>query len=273
MSTLTEDKVVPFPGLTILTFDSGLSMDEFRELLGEVIVELYVDRDLALSASYNTSHRTPDTPRDHWSPDHYWHSDRSYSPKRPFATVLYGSIIEGQVAGTDFIDTKELLKYIAKDDPELFAQIVELSGVFAWSSYFDQTIVRAGQPAIDRAKQINGTQCISTIANVRALQYPASTHPLIQPHPEDNKDTLYFDERVVRLEGIPRVLDIEIQAKLRAYLELDGDELANRPYFYHHDWEPGQMVLFTNTGTLHRAVSGNEGTRTLHRSLVNNQCR
>jgi len=246
-----------------------MDMGSFRTLLRDVLAVLYSDHHLALSASYNTAHRTPNAPRDAWSPDHFWHSDQSYLPKRPFATVLYGAQIEGQIAGTDYIDTRKLLQFIEQDDPQLFAELGKLSGVFSWSSYFDRTIQKFGQPAIDRAREVNGMQSIGTIAQARALCYPASTHPLIQPHPITGDPTLYFDERLMRFEGVPKDKDLLIQSKLRVYLELDDDELTARPYFHHHDWEPGQMVLFTNTGTLHRAVGGNDGTRTLHRTLVN----
>lgn len=268
VSCVTDDISSPFPGLSILNFEPGMDMQAFRLSLREVLLKLFPNHKLDLSSAYNTAHRSPNTPRDEWSPDHYWHSDQSYIAKRPFATALYGAEIDGEVAGTDFIDTRELLLYIAKDDPKLFAQLANLSGVFTWSSYFDRTLQKAGEDAIDRAREINGMQSISSIAQIRALRYPASTHPLIQIHPVTKEETLYFDERVIRIAGIPRIEDIEIQEKLRAYLELSNDELARRPYFHHMEWEPGQMTIFTNTGTLHRALAGNDGLRTLHRSLV-----
>ncbi len=188
--------------------------------------------------------------------------------KRPYATALYGNHIEGAVAGTNFIDTQKLLSYIAIDDPDLFAQLKGLSCVFSWSSYFDRTVHKAGPEAIEKARKANGLASLNTIANIRAIKYPAMTYPMLQTHPITGKDTLYFDERVVRIVNIPRETDVLIQKELRSYFELDPIELAKRPYFYEHKWEPGQMVLFTNTGTLHCASPGNEGIRTLHRSLV-----
>jgi hypothetical protein len=146
-------RLPPFPGLTILPFEPGMDMESFRDLLQNVISELYQNQSLVLHSKHNTSHRSPNSPRDEWAPDHYWHSDQSYGKKRPYATALYGNHIEGAVAGTNFIDTQKLLSYIAIDDPDLFAQLKDLSCVF----FLGQVILTA-QSTKQALKQSKSSQ-------------------------------------------------------------------------------------------------------------------
>ena len=37
------------------------------------------------------------------------------------------------------------------------------------------------------------------------------------------------------------------------YLALLPEELAERPYYYAHQWQEGQAIIYPQVGTLHRA--------------------
>ena len=76
---------------------------------------------------------------------------------------------------------------------------------------------------------------------------PPARHPLVRVHPGSKRKTLYIADHVSHIVGMP--LD-ESQALLRELIEF-----ATRPEFvYAHRWMPGDIVLWDNRCTMHRAT-------------------
>jgi alpha-ketoglutarate-dependent taurine dioxygenase len=75
---------------------------------------------------------------------------------------------------------------------------------------------------------------------------PATTHPLVWRHRSGRK-SLLIGETISRIIGLERD---DGDALLRRLLNL-----AERPeYIYRHDWRVGDVLVWDNTGTMHRVV-------------------
>jgi alpha-ketoglutarate-dependent 2,4-dichlorophenoxyacetate dioxygenase len=75
---------------------------------------------------------------------------------------------------------------------------------------------------------------------------PGAVHPLVRTLPRSNRRSLYLASHACRIEGWPlpegRLLLLELM------------EHATQPRFvYRHAWRPGDLVIWDNRATMHRA--------------------
>ena len=82
----------------------------------------------------------------------------------------------------------------------------------------------------------------------RTREFPPVSHPLVITHPITGRRCLYLSEGyTTSIEGVP---EAESTALLR-----DLCEHVVRPEFqYRHSWAPGDLVIWDNRATLHRAT-------------------
>jgi alpha-ketoglutarate-dependent taurine dioxygenase len=75
---------------------------------------------------------------------------------------------------------------------------------------------------------------------------PATTHPLVWHHRTGRKSLLLGET----IRAIPGLRKEEGDALIRRLLNL-----AERPeYIYSHEWQVGDILIWDNTGTMHRVV-------------------
>jgi taurine dioxygenase len=73
-------------------------------------------------------------------------------------------------------------------------------------------------------------------------------HPIIRVHPETRRKSLYFDPgKIVDFVGIERAEGDELIAELRQRMIAPEAE-------YHHKWEKGDIVIWDNRCSYHRAA-------------------
>ena len=89
------------------------------------------------------------------------------------------------------------------------------------------------------------------------------THPLIQQHPENGRDTIIgCVGYIVGFEGVD---DDEAIGLLTELYEWQTREA----FQYTHEWEKDMVVIWDNRSVLHRAYGGYEGhDRILHRITI-----
>ena len=82
----------------------------------------------------------------------------------------------------------------------------------------------------------------------RTLAYPPVSHPLAIRHPQTGRRCLYLSEGyTTAIEGLP---EAEGQALLRQLCE----HVVSPQFQYRYAWEPGDLLIWDNRATLHRAT-------------------
>lgn len=90
---------------------------------------------------------------------------------------------------------------------------------------------------------------------------PTATQPLVWQH-ESGRKSLMLGVAVSHVEGMHPADSYDLLGRLRAHM--------NRPdYVYRHEWRMGDLLIWNNTGTLHRARPFDpECGRLLHRFTI-----
>ena len=164
-----------------------------------------------------------------------WHTDKPYYAKPPALTTLYAVELPPEGGDTEFANTR--LAYEALPD-EMKERLEGLRVVFQWE---------AGRRP-----------------GYYANELPPVDHPLVRTHPDTGLKALYIGNHAMRIIGMD---ETESAALLATLLEH-----ATSPRFtYAHCWRPGDLVVWDNRCTLHRAVANyqmNRYRRIMHRNVV-----
>jgi alpha-ketoglutarate-dependent taurine dioxygenase len=174
--------------------------------------------------------------------NYYWHSDKSYHDVPSLLTMLHGVEIPAEGGETQFANTA--LAYAALDD----ATKQRLHGLRAVHSWERSRIQSHSQPATEEQKR----------------ERPPVDHPIVRTHPDTGAKALYLGNHASHILGWP---EQEGRALLR-WLEAFATEAA---FVYSHHWRVGDLVLWDNRCTMHRALphqNMEKERRVLHRTVV-----
>jgi len=173
----------------------------------------------------------------------YWHSDGSWMPTPPRATVLHAVEVSERNGDTSFASMYELAASLSPDvrrelDEDRAVHHVELSrarrdGRWPWQWR------RSNRP---------------TFADVRWWAHlflggwarGAATHPVLRCHPETGRKTLFIGDHAWRLKGMQPLAGIRRMRELNA---LAIGTLVT----YTHQWRTGDVVIWDNGSVLHKA--------------------
>lgn len=173
----------------------------------------------------------------------HWHSDLSYKPVPALATLLYGIECPPEGADTQFADMR--CGYAA-----LPAEI--------------QTLIRGRLGLHDRNFRYSALYPERPpLTAAQVAQVPPVAHPLVRRHPVTGKISAFVAKDVV--SGITGMDDAE------ARLVIDQIEATGTrtEFVYSHKWRPGDVLIWDNTCTLHRATPfDNKYDRMLYRTQV-----
>lgn len=178
-----------------------------------------------------------------------WHSDWSFLPSPPAATVLYGDVIP-PVGG----DTLFANQYAAWDalPASMKALLEDRQGVHSARRAYSREGMY-GERDKGRSMAIHyGDSAMSTQA-----------HPIKRVHPETGRPALFVSMGYTI--GIDGMTDAEATPIL---LELFAHQ-AKPEFVYRHRWFQGMLVMWDNRCVLHAATGGYQGhKRLLHRITV-----
>ncbi|MBL8332534.1 MAG: TauD/TfdA family dioxygenase [Rubrivivax sp.] len=178
-----------------------------------------------------------------------WHSDWSFLPSPPAATLLFGNIIPPVGGDTLFADQYRAWNTL----PAALKAAVE---------------GRRGVHSARRGYAPDGRYGQKDQGRSMAIRYDESarathTHPIGRVHPETGRTALFVSPAyTIGIEGLP---DDEAQALLRELFAHQGrDEFVHR-----HRWSTDMLLVWDNRCLVHAATGGYQGhRRLLHRITV-----
>lgn len=173
----------------------------------------------------------------------HWHSDLSYKKVPALVTLLYGIECPPEGADTQFVSMCEAYDSLS---PEVKALIRGRRAIhdrnFRYSELYPNR---------------------SPLTAEQIAKVPPVEHPMVRVHPATRRPALFVAKDVVStVVG----MDPNESRALIDHLEAH----AVRPErVYSHKWQPGDVIIWDNRCTLHRATPyDNKYRRTLHRTQV-----
>ena len=178
-----------------------------------------------------------------------WHSDWSFLPTPPSATILHGRIIPP--VGGDTLFSSQYAAYDALDD-ELKDRLEGLNGIHSAALAYAPD----GQ---------YGTRDKGRSMDIRPSDAARATqvHPLVRAHPETGRKALYASPGyTIGIEGMERE---EAWPLLLSVFRHQA-----QPRFVHRQsWRENMLVMWDNRCLNHMATGGYDGyRRVLHRTTV-----
>ena len=171
-----------------------------------------------------------------------WHTDDSFMREPCSLTMLYGVVVPSKGGDTQFTNMYDAY---ADLPAEMKARIDGLKVIHKYSSSRKLTHVST-RPAEEMAAM------------------PEATHPLVRTHPETGRKSLYLNpNRMERVVGLERDESDQLLDELIA-------QAIQPKYQYRHVWRQGDIVIWDNRCTMHKANADYpDGERRLmHRVIV-----
>jgi len=178
-----------------------------------------------------------------------WHSDWSFLPRPPQATLLYGNVIP-PVGG----DTLFANQYAAWDalPPAMKTLLQGKRGIHSARRGYARDGMY-GERDQGRSMAIRyGDDALAT-----------QLHPIARVHPETGRTALFISPGYTI--GIEGLADAEAQPLLMELFRLQ----VRDDFVYRHRWQPGMLLVWDNRCVVHAATGGYDGhARLLHRITV-----
>jgi alpha-ketoglutarate-dependent 2,4-dichlorophenoxyacetate dioxygenase len=170
-----------------------------------------------------------------------WHSDSSFRQKSSTWSLLHARIVPPSGGDTCFADTR------AAYDALPAAMQQKLEGLVAEHSIWYSRSLRGGYVPTD---------------DERAARPPAH-HPLVRRHPGSGRKALFIASHASHIIGWPADEGRALLDELMAFA-------TERRFVYVHNWRVGDLVIWDNRCTMHRAspFPSNEHRRELHRTTI-----
>ena len=152
-----------------------------------------------------------------------WHTDGAYDAEPFKATQLYSLAVPSRGGDTFFASM-----YAAYDalPMRLKNRLVGRKGAFTYG----------------------GRKKATALLNEEDKNQPPAYHDILRRHPESGRTALYFDPgKILRIEGLaPAESDDLIEELTERMIRPEGE--------YRHRWRPGDIVIWDNRCTYHRAA-------------------
>lgn len=150
-----------------------------------------------------------------------WHTDHTNHEKPPLATMLYGVEIPSAGGGTSIASMRAAYDALDTDEQERLSAMRSVNML---------DIGRENTRAEDEEKY--GKPVV---------------HPMVRTHPVHGTRAVFFHiTKVQNIEGMSPDLS-------RAYMEDLLERMVKPEITYHHAWKKGDVLIFDDRATLHRA--------------------
>lgn len=178
-----------------------------------------------------------------------WHSDWSFQPEPPAATILRSEVVPPVGGDTLFCDCARAYETLS---PTMQRMLEGLRAVHSATRAYGTKGVFA------RETEKRTMEIIVSPEADKSL-----THPLVRTHPVTGRRALYVSP--VYTTGIEGLTLPESQAILGFLFKHMTDEA----FVYRHQWRAGMVLMWDNRCTAHFAEGGYDGhLRVMHRTTV-----
>ncbi len=160
-----------------------------------------------------------------------WHADSTYMPVQAKGAVFSAEVVPTIGGQTGFADMRAA--YDALDDARK-ARVEQLQAHH--SLHYSQS--KLGH----QTKKADGEY-----SGYGLHDGPVPLRPLVKMHPETGRKSLLIGRHAHAIPGMA-------PAESEAFLQELIDFACQRPRTYHHDWAPGDAVLWDNRCLLHQAT-------------------
>jgi alpha-ketoglutarate-dependent taurine dioxygenase len=174
----------------------------------------------------------------------FWHFDGPYEEVPPFASVLTPRVLSPSGGQTEFANTYAAYEDLPDAEKSYYdtLQVVHTMQAAMWHSYEDVT---EEQFALWRS-------------------YPVRTQPLVWRHRSGRK-SLVLATSASRILGLHLAESLDLLQRLMAWATQPG-------YVYRHQWRMNDLLIWDNTGVMHRATPYDVGSgRRLHRFTLDGE--
>jgi alpha-ketoglutarate-dependent taurine dioxygenase len=174
----------------------------------------------------------------------FWHFDGPYEAIPPFASVLTPRVLSQSGGQTEFANTYAAYEDLPQADKQYYdtLQVVHTMQQAMWHSYEDPT---EAQYALWRS-------------------YPARTQPLVWRHRSGRK-SLVLATSASRILGMHLAESLDLLQRLMSWV-------TKPEYVYRHQWRMNDLLIWDNTGTMHRATPYDTASgRRLHRFTLDGE--
>jgi taurine dioxygenase len=175
-----------------------------------------------------------------------WHTDMSYIPDPPKASMLYAVEVPPAGGNTGFVNMYAVYDALP---PALKRRITGL-GLKHDGTYNSGGYVRQGVEAVDDP-----------------VRSPGEVHPLVCTHPESKRPVLYLGRRRnAYITGLPLADSEALLDEVWSYV---SDDLT-----WYNEWRVGDLVMWDNRCTMHRRDPFDAGERrVMHRTQIKGEAR
>jgi len=171
----------------------------------------------------------------------YWHLDGTMNDKPIFASLLSGKVLTDVGGETHFSNTYAAYEHLSDEDKAKYEEMCVMHGAWASLYYYDP------EP---------NPQMLNAMMNIGDARLP-----LVWKHRSGRK-SLVLGCTAYEVEGLGIKESRKILTELLAWSTQEA-------FVYEHKWSVGDMVIWDNTGTLHRATPYDPRSgRCMHRTKL-----
>ena len=162
----------------------------------------------------------------------FWHTDLNFVAEPPAASCLYALEVPLSGGDTGFANMYRAIEALP---PDVRARV-------------------EGRTILHDAR-------FNSAGYLRDTRVPDTSHPIVRTHPETNRKGLYLGRRNnARIEGVS-------EQESEALLDTLWQYAVSDAVTWHHQWQPGDLLIWDNRCTLHRRDSFDPSQRRImHRT-------
>lgn len=154
----------------------------------------------------------------------FWHMDGTHDDIPPFASLLTGLTLSAEGGQTEFANTYASYEALPQQTKDRIAGLRAIHSI-------ESSMRKAGVEPDE-----------ASVAYWRSL--PDKPHPLVWTH-ETGRKSLVIGVHASHIDGMDR-------AEGEALIEELMERTTHPDFVYRHEWEVGDLLMWDNTGVMHR---------------------
>jgi alpha-ketoglutarate-dependent 2,4-dichlorophenoxyacetate dioxygenase len=158
-----------------------------------------------------------------------WHTDSSFRPERSSYSMLLAHITPPEGGDTEFADMRAAYRALPDD------MKARIDGLEAEHTIWHSRKLAGYPDASER----------------ETTMIPGARQPLVLVHPRTGEKALYLARHIARIVGLPADESDALIDELIAFA-------TQRQFVYVHQWRVGDLLVWDNLCTMHRATPFND---------------